>query len=250
MLHYQRQGSGPEVVLVHGFLASGKIFEPLANHLLDRFTVTTIDLPGFAGSYDIASPSTVEQLSEMIVETIKSIGVKKCSILGHSLGAWIALEISIRHPDMLDKTVLYGGSADGEYPNRFESYEQSIEKIHSKGLIKFSADVAAEWFHKGREDPMYPFTIEAGRKSNKEASINHIQSWSKWKTSDRLNKVKTPTLIVCGEHDRSTHPDLSIYLWKNIKSSSLFIIPNAGHIAHLEYPDEFNSIIGKYLRQS
>ncbi len=247
MLNWQRKGTGPEVVLVHGFLGSSKIFEPLTEHLINRFSVTTIDLPGFAGSYNIPVPPTVEELSQLVVETIRSADIEKCSILGHSLGAWIALEISLQQPDLLEKMVLYGGSPDGYCPERFETYENSIERIKSVGIESFAADLAAEWFRYGKEDPMYPFTKEAGSKSKEQAAILHVKSWNNWKTRDRLDQVKTPALIVCGDHDRSTHPDLSIEMWGKIEQSQLFIIPNAGHIAHLEHTEEFNSIVEKFL---
>ena len=247
MLYWQRQGPGPEVVLVHGFLASSKIFDPLAVHLVHNFTVTTIDLPGFAGSYDVPVPPTVGELSQMVVKTIRSAGLDKCSILGHSLGAWIALEISLQQPALLEKMVLYGGSPDGPCPERFETYENSIERIRSQGVESFAADLAAEWFQRGKEDPMYPLATEAGKESNEAAAIQHVKTWNHWKTGERLGEVKTPTLIVCGDCDRSTHPDLSIEMWKKISQSQLFVIPNAGHIAHLEYTHEFNSIVTQFL---
>ena len=59
MLDWQRQGEGPNVVLVHGFLGSSKIFEPLTAHLVQRYSVTTIDLPGFGQSHDVPVPPTV-----------------------------------------------------------------------------------------------------------------------------------------------------------------------------------------------
>jgi len=247
MLYWQRQGTGPEVVLVHGFLGSSKIFRPLTEHLLRHFSVTTIDLPGFAGSYDVPVPPTVGELSHLVVETIQSAGLDRCSILGHSLGAWIALEISLQKPDLLEKMVLYGGSPDGFCPERFETYENSIDRIRSVGVELFAADLAAQWFQRGKEDPMYPLAIEAGNISNQAAAILHVKTWNHWKTRERLGEVKTPTLIVCGDCDRSTHPDLSIEMWEKISASQLFIIPNAGHIAHLEHPQEFNSIVAKFL---
>ena len=247
MLYWQRQGTGPEVVLVHGFLGSSKIFEPLVEHLVRRFSVTTIDLPGFAGSYDVPVPPTVEELTQMVVETIQSAGLDKCSILGHSLGAWIALELSLQQPALLEKMVLYGGSPDGHCPERFETYEKSIERIRSEGIDSFVADLAAEWFRRGKQDPMYPLAREAGSKSNEAAAILHVKTWNHWKARDRLGEVKTPTLIVCGDCDRSTHPDLSIEMWKKIPLSQLFISPNAGHIVHLEYTEEFNAIVAKFL---
>jgi len=247
MLYWQHQGTGPEIVLVHGFLGSSQIFAPLTEHLVQRFSVTTIDLPGFAGSYDIPVPSTVEELSQLVVETIRSTGLIKCSILGHSLGAWIALETSLQQPALLDKMILYGGSPDGHCPERFESYEKSIERIRSQGVESFAADLAAQWFQRGREDPMYSLAREAGSKSNEAAAIQHVTTWNHWKTRDRLGDVKTPALIICGDSDRSTHPDLSIEMWKKIPAAQLCILPNAGHIAHLERTQAFNTLVATFL---
>jgi pimeloyl-ACP methyl ester carboxylesterase len=82
MLHWQRQGSGPEVVLIHGFLGSSKIFEPLTKHLARQFTVTTIDLPGSAGSYDVPVPPSVKDLSLMVAETLRDASIARCSLFG------------------------------------------------------------------------------------------------------------------------------------------------------------------------
>jgi 3-oxoadipate enol-lactonase len=247
MLFWQRQGRGPEVVLVHGFLGSSKIFDPLTEHLANRFSVTTIDLPGFAGSYDIPVPATVEELSHMVADTIQSSGLNSCSILGHSLGAMIALEISLQRPNFLEKMVLYGGCPDGYLPGRFETTEESIEKIRSGGIETVAADIATQWFQRGNQDPLYPLAQAAGSQSNEAAAIDHLKTWDHWRARDRLDKVQTPTLIICGDCDRSTHPDLSIEMWKKIPQAQLFIAPNAGHIVHLEYTVEFNSIVEKFL---
>jgi pimeloyl-ACP methyl ester carboxylesterase len=248
MLHWQRQGTGPEVVLVHGFLGSSKIFKPLTKHLARQFSVTTIDLPGSAGSYDVPVPSSVKELSLMVADTIRSAGIDKCSILGHSLGAWVALELSLQLPTMLEKIVLYGGSPDGYCPERFEPYENSIERIRTEGIKTFAANLAAEWFRLGKDDPLYPLALEAGIRSNEEAAIQHVMTWNQWVTRDRLHQVKTPTLIACGDSDRSTHPDLSIEMWNKISDSQLFIAPNSGHIVHLEHTDAFNSIVANFLK--
>ena len=248
MLHWQRQGNGPAVVLVHGFLGSSKIFEPLTEHLLRQFSVTTIDLPGFAGSYDVAVPSTVEALSLLIADTIQTSGLDQCSILGHSLGAMVALEISLQRPRLLEKMVLYGGCPDGYLPGRFETTEDSIEKIRSAGIDSVAADIAAQWFQRGKEDPMYALARAAGNRSNQAAAIRHLKTWDHWKARERLGDVQTPTLIICGDCDRSTHPDLAIEMWNKIPQSQLFIAPNAGHIVHLEYQQEFNAIVEKFLQ--
>ncbi len=248
MLYWQQQGEGPNIVLVHGFLGSGKIFEPLTSHLAQSYSVTTIDLPGFGESYDVPAPSKVEQLSSMVAETIQSANIENCSILGHSLGAMIALELSLQRPGLLEKMVLYGGCPNGYLPERFETTQESIDKIRVQGIDSVAAIIAAQWFRRGKEDPMYPLAKAAGKKSSEAAAIVHLKSWDYWKARGRLGEVNTPTLIICGDSDRSTHPDLSIEMWKKISGSQLFIAPNAGHIVHLEYQNEFNAIVEKFLQ--
>ena len=187
-------------------------------------------------------------MGELVATTIRAAGLTRCSILGHSLGAWIALEISLQQPSLLDKMILYGGSPDGYCPDRFESYEKSIERIRSQGVEAFAADLAAQWFQRGREDPMYPLAREAGRGANESSAIEHVKSWNHWKRRDRLDQVITPTLVVCGDSDRSTHPDLSIEMWKKIPRSQLYIAPDAGHIVHLEQTEAFNWTVAKFLQ--
>lgn len=247
MLHWSRQGEGSDVVLVHGFLGTGGIFEPLTTRLIQNFCVTTIDLPAFGGSIDVPVPSSVEDLSRMVADTVRSIGIGNCSILGHSLGAMIALEMSLQYPETLDKMVIYGGCPDGYLPHRFETTEQSVENIRAQGIQSAAAEIAAKWFQKGKNDPMYLRARAGGEVTNEAGAIAHVRMWDHWEARDRLGDVQASTLIVCGDSDRSTHPDLSIEMWKKIPGSSLFIAPNAGHAVHLEYPWMFNTIVEQFL---
>jgi 2-hydroxy-6-oxonona-2,4-dienedioate hydrolase len=247
MLDWTRKGQGPDVVLVHGFLGSGKTFDPLTEHLIRNFAVTTIDLPGFAGSYDVPVPPTVEDLSLMVADTIQSIGIRQCAILGHSLGAMISLELSLQQPELLEKMVIYGGCPDGSLPERFESFESSINQIRAEGFESAAAAIVANWFQRGSDDPMFPQALAAGTQTNDTRAIAHIKTWDPWKARDRLGDIQTPALIICGDSDRATHPDLSIEMWNKIPRSQLAIVPNAGHAAHLESPQVFNAIVERFL---
>jgi len=247
VLNLTRKGHGPDVVLIHGFLGSGETFKPLREHLIRNFSVTTIDLPGFAGSYDIPIPPTVEALSLMVADTVQSIGINRCAILGHSLGAMISLELSLQRPELLEKMVIYGGCPNGSLPERFESFENSINNILARGLKPAAAEIVANWFQLGRDDPMFPQALSAGTQTNDSRAIAHIKTWDHWKARDRIDQIQTPTLIICGDADRATHPDLSIEMWRNITGSQLAIVPNSGHAAHLECPDIFNAIVERFL---
>jgi len=242
MLSWRRHGHGEDVVLIPGFLGSGMIFTPLIEQLSDDFTLTTIDLPGFGESRGIAVPPTVEEISDLVIDTILSIGLNRVSLLGHSLGAMVALEIALARPELLDKLVIYGGCPDGYLPGRFETTEESVAKVRRIGIEETAASIAAEWFQQGRDHPNYELARAAGAGSDEEGVIVHLRSWDGWKARDRIANIRTPTLIICGDSDRSTHPDLSVEMWKKIPGSQLFIAPGAGHAVHLEQPEIFNAI--------
>lgn len=243
--HGRREG--PDVVLLHGFLGSGLIFQPLTEHLSTRFTVTTIDLPGCGDSRDIHVPPTVEELTRVVADAVEASGIKRCAMLGHSLGAMVALELSLQRPDLLDRMVLYGGCPDGYLPDRFETTEQSVAKVRARGIAAVAANIAAEWFQRGRDDPMYRLALKAGANSDEEGAIVHLEAWDHWKARERLSEVSVATLIICGDNDRSTHPDLSIEMWKKIPDAQLFIAPGAGHAVHLELPTVFNEVVERFL---
>ena len=159
----------------------------------------------------------------------------------------IALELSLQRPDLLEKMVIYGGCPDGSLPDRFESFEDSIDDIREQGFEKAAAKIVANWFQRGEQDPMYAKTLAAGTRTNADKAIAHIKTWDLWKARHRLGNIRTSALIICGDSDRATHPDLSIEMWKNISASQLAIVPNAGHAAHVENSRVFNAIVEDFL---
>ena len=86
MLHYRRFGSGPTVVLQHGYLGGGGYFAILAAHLASYFDVIATDMPGLAGGTDEPVPDSIPEISELLMDTLTQLGVGRFGLLGHSLG--------------------------------------------------------------------------------------------------------------------------------------------------------------------
>ena len=68
-----------------------------------------------------------------------------------------------------------------------------------------------------------------------------------WDVRDRLGEVGMPTLVICGDSDRSTHPDCSYELWQGIPNAQLCVLPDCAHNAHLEVSEVFNPLIRRFL---
>ena len=247
MLHHRRFGSGKTVVLQHGFGGSGELFAALSANLAPNFDVIATDLPGFAGSSSEPVPDSIEGLSEVLVRTVAELGTDRFAILGHSLGAITALQAALDYPDRIDRLILYGGVATGHMPERFEPYEDTIARIEAEGIETAVARLATRWFVDGAEHPLYDFDVAAGAGLSQEGAIRCLRAVANWDVQERLAEISVPTLVICGDSDRATHPDLSIALWRGIANAQLCILPRCGHNAHLEAMEDFNSVVARFL---
>lgn len=247
MLNYRRVGKGKTVVLQHGFVGGGGYFLPLSRYLSGTYDVISTDLPGFAGSSDVPAPDTIEGFASSLVDTLANIGVTEFSLLGHSIGSMVSLQAALDYPDRVSRLILYGSTPSGEIPERFESFDESVRRIESDGIDSTATRIAATWFVNGEEDPYYEFTREAGAGANQDSAIRCLRSLSTWDVRSRLKNLDVPTLVICGDSDRNTHPDLSIELWRHIQGSELCILPGCAHIPHLELSEVFNRVIGRFL---
>jgi 2-hydroxy-6-oxonona-2,4-dienedioate hydrolase len=247
MLNYRRYGSGKTVVLQHGFVGGGEYFAPLSAYLAPGMDVIATDLPGFAGSAREPVPDSIAGLAASLVDTVTALGVERFSLLGHSMGSMTALQAALDYPDRIEKLVLYGGSATGDLPQRFEPFEKSIARIEAEGIDDSAARIAATWFMDGENHPLYEFTRTAGAGADLAGAVACLRAIGRWDVADRLGEISMPTLVICGDHDRSTHPDQSIELWQGIPGAQLCVLPGCAHNAHLELSDVFNRIVHRFL---
>ena len=248
MLNYRRFGSGPTVVLQHGYAGGGGYWGVLAAHLAANFGVIATDMPAFAGSAGEPVPDSIPGIGESLLDTLNQLGVEKFMLLGHSLGSMTALQVALDHPERIEKLILYGSSATTDLPNRFETFDQTVARIESESIEVTTARIAATWFVDGDNHPLYEFTKIAGAGASKDGAIRLMRGMVGWDVRDRLGEISMPTLVICGDSDMSTHPDCSYELWHGIPGAQLCVLPNCAHNAHLELSEAFNPIIGRFLR--
>ena len=247
MLNYRRFGSGPTVVLQHGFVGGRGYFAPTINHLAPHFDVVAPDLPGFAGSAGTPAPESLEGFAATLVELLTSIGVKRFSFLGHTTAGMIAQQIALDYSNQIEKLVLYGTSSSWSLPQRFETLDQTIARFESDGIVKSARRLAATWFVAGKKHPFFEMCADAGAGADLASAVPTLRAVERWSVTDRLSEIGMPTLIICGDADCSTHPDESIALWHGIPEANLSIVYGCAHNVHLKAPEVFNRILCNFL---
>tara|TARA_B110000091_G_scaffold191255_1_gene214933 strand:+ start:21 stop:779 length:759 start_codon:yes stop_codon:yes gene_type:complete len=243
-------GSGTPLVLVHGFLGSSDMWYPQTKFFKDNFRVIVPALPGFGKSNALSSCDSIECMAKSILDSLKKKEINNFNLLGHSMGGMIAQELAKLVGDKILKLICYGTGPRGSIPGRFETINQSREKLKINGLKNTAYRIAKTWFIEEEKAKYFYLCEEAGKQTSIEAADNGLVAMKNWSGIENLKNIKNETLIVWGDQDKAYNLNQVETLNKNIPNSDLKIIKGSSHNAHLEKPNEFNSIVEEFLKKS
>jgi pimeloyl-ACP methyl ester carboxylesterase len=250
MLHYQRTGRGPALVMQHGFMGGSGYWRAQMDAFASRFDVIAPDLAGFAGSAGEPVRTSIEGHAAALVELLDGLGVERFHLLGHSMGGMVALQLALDHPQRVSSLILYGAASRGALPERFETFEASIRRLEDEGVEACARRIASTWLIDGESSGKLALCLEAGRGTRQEAAVAALSCFRRWDVSHRLDELRMPTLIVSGDRDRSVDPKHALALWRAIRGSALCIAPGSAHAVHLDDAVLFENAVGRFLQRA
>lgn len=216
--------------------------------------VIIFDNRGAGRSEDPGTPFTTADMAEDTLALLDELEIERAHVLGGFLGGMVAQELAIAHPERVACLILHGTWAKADAKRRaiIELWKEMIEngvpaetRIRNRlawtlGDSTFETDVIDRMWHFYLRDdaPMEEkvFTRQA------EAAIAHD-------TSDRLDRIQAPTLVVCGEEDILTPSKLHRPLAVGIANSRFVEMPGAGHLVAAEVAARFNGLILRFLEE-
>lgn len=233
------EGDGEPLILLHGLFGALSNFKDLIDFFSKCYKVVVPILPLF--ELDILHTS-VSGLEKFVFRFIELKNYKNIHLLGNSLGGHVGLLHVLRHPERIKSLTLTGSSGLFEngmgdtYPKRGD-YEYIKKKTQ---LTFYSPEVAS----KELVDEVYEI-VNSRIKVIKIIAL--AKSAIRTNLGDELNQITKPTLLVWGNDDTITPPFVGQEFNKLIPKSELFIIDKCGHAPMMERPEEFNSILYKFL---
>src|SRR5690606_23884260 len=115
-IYYDTRGNGPAMVLLHGFLESSKMWEPLIPELSKNRQIITIDLPGMGESGVIEEIHSMELMAQVVDALIDHLQIPIATLIGHSMGGYVTMAFTEMYADKVEKLVLLNSTpiADSE----------------------------------------------------------------------------------------------------------------------------------------
>jgi pimeloyl-ACP methyl ester carboxylesterase len=250
--------SSPAVVLVHDFLVSHLEYDDVIDELAERFHVIAPDLPGF-GESEKPSPARyaygIESGAEAIADLIAAFGVGRAHVIGHGMGAAIALTLAADHPELVQRLVLEGALC---YPVP-RKLKARLPLVPILGGILFKQLYGRAMFRKTMRDEVFRpqstlpleridrhydlFNTPSARESAHAVMRAILDTRA---TVARVTRVSTPTLVVWGREDKRQPVASANRLAREIQGAKLEIM-DAGHSPHEEYPHAFVALVTQFL---
>ena len=235
-IYYEIHGDGPPLVLLHGGVTPSTTFGVPLEAMAKTHKVIAIHLRGHGFSTDSDAPWSAEVMADDVVAVLGQLGIGKASVMGYSLGAAVALQVAIRHPEQVEKlvSVSVGFSTDGDYPEVRQAFAQMPAMAATIGQQIAGSPLAQLYPDVNWETVM--------RKSGEMNQAEH--NWSA-----EIETIKAPALLVFADAD-SIRPEHMVAFWKLLGGgqhdagldgsqrppSQLAIIPNTTHYSLIESP--------------
>ena len=240
-------GKGFPFVFVHGYLGSSEMWCFQKNYFSKYCRVIAPALPGFGESHNAKSLNSINDMAKNIIEILNQKKINRFNLIGHSMGGMIVQEITKIIGHRVNKLICFATGSIGDIPGRFETMDETREKLKKDGTkISFSR-VPPKWFVNGNKDKNYFLCENAVINVSLEAADNALLAMKNWRGIDNLKNIENETLIIWGDKDISYNFDQVDTLNKNIKNSHLEIFKGCCHNVHLEQPDKFNILIKNFL---
>ena len=248
-IYVEDVGNGFPFVFVHGYLGSSEMWNFQKEFFSKHYRVIIPALPGFGESHNVKSLDSINKMAKEIIDLLDQKNIDKFNLIGHSMGGMIVQEITKLIGDRVNKLICFATGSIGEIPGRFETIDETREKLKKDGIEVSFSRVPKKWFVKGDKDKNYYLCKNAVKDVSLETADNALLAMKNWRGKEDLKNIKNETLIIWGDKDTSYNFDQVDTLKKNIKNSRLEIFKNCAHNVHLEQPDQFNNLVQKFISE-
>jgi pimeloyl-ACP methyl ester carboxylesterase len=237
---YLVRGSGPPVLVLHGWGASIEAVLPVITGLENAATVYTLDLPGFGESALPPEPWGVEDYQAFVAAFMDALDVERAALVGHSNGGRIAIRMASTEPQRVSKLVLVDSA--GIRPKRTLRWYRRV------AIAKLGKH-AARFLGRPGERLRDLLVARAG-------STDYLQAGAMRRTlvrlvnsdlREHLPRIEAPTLLIWGSEDADTSLSAAREMESLIPDAGLVVFEGAGHFSYLDQPARFAAVVRHFL---
>ena len=248
-IRYVEAGSGPTVILLHGLGGNSQSWMFTVGPLAEKFHVIVPDQIGFGTSDKPVINYRVRTYVDFLDEFYKQLKIERATLVGHSMGGWIAATFTVTFPEKVDRLVMadaagYAPPANFDFKSLYglnPSTREGMKELTAKVFFNksFTTDAMIDQFLAQRMSAGDGYTI-----NSLIDSVGRREDF----LDGQLDKIKASTLIVWGREDGLVLLSDGERLKKEIANSKLIVFDRCGHFPQVEKAGEFNAALLEFLK--
>lgn len=248
---YNIKGNGRTIVFLHGFLGDQNIWSTYLKELKTTYRVLTIDLPGHGLSDTFGYVHQMEYIAELLNALLKHCHIRKCILVGHSMGGYIAMAFAELYPDKVLGMMLMNSTAQGDNELRKKSREQLIRLV-KRNRLKAIQQLVPSFFKKNGRGmaAMRQGYLNKAKQCSIQGIVASVEGMKLRKEREIVLKFAPfPFVLVAGKLDE-------VLDYKNLEkqsalseNGSFVLLENSSHMSVLEEKQELINLIKKFGRK-
>jgi pimeloyl-ACP methyl ester carboxylesterase len=265
-LAYRIEGRGEAVLLIHGIAASSATWLEVMQRLAPTYRVIAPDLLGHGESEKPTGDYSLGAHASFLRDLLRELGVERATLVGHSFGGGVVMQLSYQHPELCERVVLVSSGGLGREVNavlRLLSLPgaELVLPLIAPSFVRESGNALLAWIRdQGIRAPRIHEGWEAyaalADPNTRRAFVRELRSVVEFggqvvSAKDRLHACAGfPTLIVWGDRDAMIPLEHGRAAHDFIAGSRLEIFEGAGHFPHAEYPERFAEVLREFIEST
>ncbi len=253
VVHYLDEGGGePALVLLHAFPFHAGMWAPQVGALAARTRVVAPDLLGFGTTDAPDDPAaySVDVWADQVAGLLDHLGLGRVVLGGLSMGGYAAFAFVRRHPDRLAGLVLADTRPGPDTPEVAERRRDQARQVADQGTEELREALLGGLLgaHTLQHRPDVVAAARALTDNPPGGFVGALDAMRRRPDSTPdLAGISVPSLVVVGDQDTASPPEVARAMSEAIPGSTLAVLPRAGHLSNLEEPDAFNAAVAHLL---
>jgi pimeloyl-ACP methyl ester carboxylesterase len=248
---YDDTGSGPAVVLLHGYPFNRSMWREQTEALSASYRVITPDLRGHGETTATDEPATMDEMARDVAALMDELNIHRAAVGGLSMGGYVALAFYRRFPLRVRALILADTRSQADTEEARRTREQQARKALKEGMsgiVETSLPKALAPATMKERPKLVARVREMMMKTRPEGAAAALRGMAaRIDQSDFLPSIFAPTLIIVGSEDELTPVRDAEFMRREIRGSRLEIIDGAAHVSNIENPAQFNRALKSFL---
>lgn len=245
-------GKGEAIVLAHGVGMTREIWTPQAARLARSFKVVTYDLLGHGDSDLPAEQATLQTYADQLRTLLGHLGIAAANVVGHSMGALVALEFALAHPARTLRVAALNAVFQ-RTPEQRAAVESRAADLKAGSPTETVGPTLQRWFGNPVPPELHDAAALTERLLRAANPVGYARTYQLFARSDRVHTERlpglaVPALFLTGEDDSNSSPSMSMAMARLVPNARVQVIPGARHMMNVTHPQQVTEALLEFLK--